>query len=201
MFDGRGVVSMKIDHLYHLDQRLNGLVDPLQSPISEDMDDVNLWIPSERISLHLVDIPSAPERKWPDLLPWILEDRLLQAPEDMHFVVASRTSEQLQVIAVSRQDLSEWIRIAENAGANGAVVAENVKSRSNNEGYNAANGDYVDMLAAGIVDPAKVTRSGLQNAASIAGMVLTTECIVADLPEKKDASPAGGGMGGGDFDY
>ena len=92
------------------------------------------------------------------------------------------------------------MRIAENAGANGAVVAENVKSRSNNEGYNAANGDYVDMLAAGIVDPAKVTRSGLQNAASIAGMVLTTECIVADLPEKKDAAPAGGGMGGGDFD-
>ena len=93
------------------------------------------------------------------------------------------------------------MRIAENAGANGAVVAENVKSRSDNEGYNAANGDYVDMLSAGIVDPAKVTRSGLQNAASIAGMVLTTECIVADLPEKKEAAPAGGGMGGGDFDY
>ena len=93
------------------------------------------------------------------------------------------------------------MRIAENAGANGAVVAENVKSRSDNEGYNAANGEYVDMLAAGIVDPAKVTRSGLQNAASIAGMVLTTECIVADLPEKKDAAPAGAGMGGGDFDY
>ena len=93
------------------------------------------------------------------------------------------------------------MRIAENAGANGAVVAENVKSRSINEGYNAATGDYVDMLSAGIVDPAKVTRSGLQNAASIAGMVLTTECIVADLPEKKDAAPAGGGMGGGDFDY
>jgi len=65
----------------------------------------------------------------------------------------------------------------------------------------AASGEYVDMLAAGIVDPAKVTRSGLQNAASIAGMVLTTECIVADLPEKKEAAPAGGGMGGGDFDY
>ena len=91
------------------------------------------------------------------------------------------------------------MRIAENAGVNGAVVAENVKSKSFNEGYNAANGDYVDMLAAGIVDPAKVTRSGLQNAASIAGMVLTTECIVADMPEKKEAA-AGGGMGG-DFDY
>ena len=93
------------------------------------------------------------------------------------------------------------MRIAENAGANGAVVAENVKARAGAEGFNAATGEYVDMLAAGIVDPAKVTRSGLQNAASIAGMVLTTECIVADLPEKKEAAPAGGGMGGGDFDY
>ncbi|MCP9849121.1 chaperonin GroEL [Cyanobium sp. Morenito 9A2] len=92
-------------------------------------------------------------------------------------------------------------RIAENAGANGAVVAEHVKGKPFNEGYNAATGEYVDMLAAGIVDPAKVTRSGLQNAASIAGMVLTTECIVADLPDKKEAAPAGGGGMGGDFDY
>ena len=96
---------------------------------------------------------------------------------------------------------SPLMRIAENAGANGAVVAENVKSRPISDGYNAATGDYIDMLAAGIVDPAKVTRSGLQNAASIAGMVLTTECIVADLPEKKEAAPAGGGGMGGDFDY
>jgi chaperonin GroEL len=93
------------------------------------------------------------------------------------------------------------MRIAQNAGVNGAVVAEHVKGMPFNEGYNAATGEYVDMLAAGIVDPAKVTRSGLQNAASIAGMVLTTECIVADLPEKKEAAPAGGGGMGGDFDY
>ena len=97
-------------------------------------------------------------------------------------------------------------RIAENAGANGSVVAENIRHKPFHEGYNAATGEYVDMLAAGIIDPAKVTRSGLQNAASIAGMVLTTECIVVDLPEKKDAAPAGGGGGGmggmgGDFDY
>ena len=94
-------------------------------------------------------------------------------------------------------------RIADNAGINGAVVAENVKGRPFNEGYNAAKDAYEDLLAAGIVDPAKVTRSALQNAASIAGMVLTTECIVADLPEKKDAAPAapGGGGMGGDFDY
>ncbi len=92
------------------------------------------------------------------------------------------------------------MRIAENAGANGAVIAEHVKGKPLNDGYNAASGEYVDMLAAGIVDPAKVTRSGLQNASSIAGMVLTTECIVADLPEKKESAPSGAGMGG-DFDY
>ena len=95
-------------------------------------------------------------------------------------------------------------RIAENAGANGSVVAENVRHKPFSEGFNAACNEYVDMLGAGIIDPAKVTRSGLQNAASIAGMVLTTECIVVDLPEKKEAAPAGGGMGGGmggDFDY
>ena len=94
------------------------------------------------------------------------------------------------------------MRIAENAGSNGAVIAENVKTKPFNDGFNAATGEYVDMSSAGIVDPAKVTRSGLQNAASIAGMVLTTECIVADLPEKKDASaPAGAPGMGGDFDY
>jgi len=94
------------------------------------------------------------------------------------------------------------MRIAENAGSNGAVIAENVKAKPFNDGFNAATGEYVDMSSAGIVDPAKVTRSGLQNAASIAGMVLTTECIVADLPEKKDSSaPAGAPGMGGDFDY
>jgi chaperonin GroEL len=92
-------------------------------------------------------------------------------------------------------------RIAENAGQNGAVIAEKVKEKDFNIGYNAATNQYVDMLADGIVDPAKVTRSALQNAASIAAMVLTTECIIVDKPEPKDGAPSGGGMGGGDFDY
>ncbi|MGF1458504.1 MAG: chaperonin GroEL [Leptolyngbyaceae cyanobacterium] len=91
-------------------------------------------------------------------------------------------------------------RIAENAGQNGAVIAERVKEKEFNVGYNASNGEFVDMLDAGIVDPAKVTRSALQNAASIAGMVLTTECIVVDKPEPKEGAGAGAGMGG-DFDY
>jgi chaperonin GroEL len=93
-------------------------------------------------------------------------------------------------------------RIAENAGQNGAVIAERVKEKEFNVGYNAATNEFVDLFAAGIVDPAKVTRSALQNAASIAGMVLTTECIVVDKPEPKDNAPAGAGAGmGGDFDY
>jgi chaperonin GroEL len=93
-------------------------------------------------------------------------------------------------------------RIAENAGQNGAVIAERVKEKEFNVGFNAATNEFVDLLAAGIVDPAKVTRSALQNAASIAGMVLTTECIVVDKPEPKDNAPAGAGAGmGGDFDY
>ena len=91
--------------------------------------------------------------------------------------------------------------IANNAGLEGSVVVREIEAAEGPMGMNAATGEMMDLIAAGIIDPAKVTRAGLQNAASIAAMVLTTECIVADLPEKKEAAPAGGGMGGGDFDY
>lgn len=92
---------------------------------------------------------------------------------------------------VARSLTAPLKRIVENAGQNGAVIAEQVKDKPFNIGYNAANAQFVDMFEAGIVDPAKVTRSGLQNAASIAGMVLTTECIVVDKAEsqQKAASP------------
>ena len=102
-------------------------------------------------------------------------------------------------LIVARALTAPLRRIAENAGLNGAVIAERVKELPFDEGYDAANNQYVNLIAAGIVDPAKVTRSGLQNAASIAAMVLTTECIVVDKPEPKDKAPAGGP--GGDFDY
>ncbi len=101
-------------------------------------------------------------------------------------------------LIVSRAIAAPLKRIAENAGQNGAVIAERVKEKPFNVGYNAATGEFSDMFEAGIVDPAKVTRSALQNAASIAGMVLTTECIVVDKPEKEKAAAPGGG---GDFDY
>ena len=105
-------------------------------------------------------------------------------------------------LIVSRALAAPLKRIAENAGQNGAVIAERVKEKDFNVGFNAATNEFVDMFEAGIVDPAKVTRSALQNAASIAGMVLTTECIVVDKPEPKDGAAAGAGAGmGGDFDY
>ena len=86
--------------------------------------------------------------------------------------------------------------IADNAGLEGAVAIQRVESEKGNIGLNAATGEYVDMVKAGIIDPAKVTRAALQNAASIAALVITTECLVADKPEKNGA-PAGGGMPGG----
>ena len=94
-------------------------------------------------------------------------------------------------------------QIAINAGLEGGVVAEKVANLESGRGLNAANGEYVDMIAEGIIDPAKVTRSALQNAASIAALFLTTEAVVADKPEKAPAMPGGdggmGGMGGMDF--
>ena len=92
-------------------------------------------------------------------------------------------------------------QIAVNAGLEGGVVAEKVRHLPAGHGLNAATGEYVDLIKAGIIDPAKVTRSALQNAASIAALFLTTEAVIADKPEKAPAMPAGGdgGMGGMDF--
>ena len=92
--------------------------------------------------------------------------------------------------------------IAANAGHEGSVVVEKVRTMAAGSGLNALTGEYEDLLKAGVIDPAKVTRSALQNAASIAGLLLTTEALVADKPEPKEAAAAGGhdhGMGGMDF--
>ncbi len=103
------------------------------------------------------------------------------------------------------------MQISENAGINGAVVVQKILETSDfNYGYNAADDRYEDMVASGIIDPTKVVRSALLNAASVAGVLLTTDALVADIPKKKDAAPGGmpgmggmGGMGGGmdDMDY
>jgi len=108
------------------------------------------------------------------------------------------TGDEATGVAILRRALEEPLRqIAHNAGAEGSVVVAAVKAAQPGTGFNAATGEYQDMFQAGIIDPAKVTRSGLQNAASIAGMLLTTETIITDIPEKEKAPsmpPGGGGM-------
>ncbi|TMF37149.1 MAG: chaperonin GroEL, partial [Chloroflexi bacterium] len=96
-------------------------------------------------------------------------------------------------VAIVRKALEEPLRqIAANAGVEGSVVVEQVRKGKPGHGYDALNNKYADMFTAGIVDPAKVTRSALQNAASIAAMVLTTQAVITEIPEKN-----GNGMRGG----
>jgi chaperonin GroEL len=95
-------------------------------------------------------------------------------------------------------------QLSDNAGQEGALIVQEVKKGKGNEGYNVATGAYEDLVKAGVVDPTKVTRSALQNASSISGLLLTTEALVTEIPEKEKAPamPGGGGMGGmGGMDY
>jgi len=104
--------------------------------------------------------------------------------------------DQLTGVNIVRKSLEEPVRqIGINSGKEGSVIVEEVRKGKPGHGYDALNDKYVDMFAAGIVDPAKVTRSALQNAASIAAMVLTTEAMVTEIPEDKRGG-GGGGMGG-----
>jgi chaperonin GroEL len=99
--------------------------------------------------------------------------------------------EQIGVDIVKRAVEAPLRMLASNAGVEGSLIVQEVKKRKGNEGYNVATGEYVDLVKAGVVDPKKVTRSALQNASSIAGLLLTTECLVTELPEKEKPAPAG----------
>src|SRR6187551_3009509 len=102
-------------------------------------------------------------------------------------------------MAIIRRAIEEPLRtLADNAGQEGALIVQEVKKRKGAEGYNVATGNYEDLVKAGVVDPTKVTRSALQNAASISGLLLTTEAIITEMPEKEKGGgmPPGGGMGG-----
>ncbi|MBQ5636058.1 MAG: chaperonin GroEL, partial [Selenomonadales bacterium] len=108
------------------------------------------------------------------------------------------TGDEKTGIEIVKRAIEEPVRqIANNAGLEGSIVVENVKKSAKGIGFNALTEEYVDMIAEGIVDPAKVTRSALQNAASIASMVLTTETIVAEKPAENAPAMPMGGMGGG----
>ena len=121
---------------------------------------------------------------------------LLRCLPAIEAVKTANEDEQIGVGIVKRSVESPLRALAINAGVEGSVIVEAVKKSKGNEGYNVATGEYEDLVKAGIVDPKKVTRSALQNAASIAGLLLTTECLITDLPEKDKPAP-GGGHGGG----
>ena len=103
---------------------------------------------------------------------------------------------------IVRRAIEHPIRmLCSNAGVEGAVVVGEVFANKGNYGFNVATDKYEDLVKAGVVDPTKVTRTALQNAASIAALMLTTEALIAEIPEKKSASPMPGGHGGGEMDY
>ena len=111
--------------------------------------------------------------------------RCLQAIE----TVKSANDDERIGIDIVKRAIEEPTRVlAENAGVEGSIVVQEVKRRKGNEGYNVATNEYEDLVKAGVVDPKKVTRAALQNAASIAGLLLTTECLITEAPKKEDES-------------
>ncbi len=112
-------------------------------------------------------------------------------------VKTSNDDEKIGVDIVKRAIESPLRELANNGGVEGSVIVDSVKKSKGNEGYNVTTGEYEDLVKAGVVDPKKVTRTALQNAASIAGLLLTTECLITEVPEKEKPAPAGHGPGGG----
>jgi len=122
---------------------------------------------------------------------------LIRCISAIEAVKGSNDDEKIGVDIIKRAVESPLRSLAANAGVEGSLIVQEVKKRKGNEGYNVATGEYEDLVRAGVVDPKKVTRSALQNAASIAGLLLTTECLITDAPEKDKPAPMGGGHGGG----
>jgi chaperonin GroEL len=119
----------------------------------------------------------------------------------------TQTGDETTGVQIVRRSLEEPIRqLAANAGEDGSVIVQNIRRTqtekgSDRWGFDVMSGEYVDLFEVGIMDPAKVTRSALENAASIASMILTTEALITDIPEKEPAMPGGGPGGMGGMDY
>jgi chaperonin GroEL len=123
---------------------------------------------------------------------------LIRCISAIEAVKGANDDEQIGVDIIKRAVEGPLRSLAANAGVEGSLIVQEVKKRKGNEGYNVATGEYEDLVKAGVVDPKKVTRSALQNAASIAGLLLTTECLITDAPEKTKPEAGGGhGHGGG----
>ena len=108
---------LPVDHIHHLDSYITNEGEAFESVADADLVSMNLWVPSESVAMHLIDPPSAPKRKWTELIPWILEDRLLQPIEELNFVLCGQNTEgQLQILVVSDADIQNWQRVAKNSG-------------------------------------------------------------------------------------
>ena len=122
---------------------------------------------------------------------------LIEASKALNEIPADLTEDEKVGFKIVRRALEEPMRqIAENAGLDGSVIAERAKTEKKGVGFNARTGEWVNMLEAGIIDPAKVTCSALKNAASVAGTLLTTECAITDIPEPKAPAAPAPDMGG-----
>ena len=110
-------MTLSVDHIYNLDSYITNEGEAFESVAESDLIVMNLWVPSELVALHLIDPPSAPRRKWAELIPWILEDKLLQSIEDVNYIVCGHSAEnQLQILVVAQADVQNWQRVARNSG-------------------------------------------------------------------------------------
>jgi general secretion pathway protein L len=110
-------MTLPVDHIHNLDSYVTNEGEAFESVAGADVVKMDLWVPSEAVTVHSLDVPTAPKRKWPELIPWMLEDRLLQSVEGVHFVVADQVvDDQLQILVASQSDIQEWQRVAQNSG-------------------------------------------------------------------------------------
>ena len=110
-------MTLPVDHIHNLDSYITNEGEAFESVADADLVSMDLWVPSESVTMHLIDPPTAPKRKWTELIPWILEDRLLQPVEEVQFAVCGQSPEgQLQILVVAKADIQNWQRVAKNSG-------------------------------------------------------------------------------------
>tara|TARA_E500000178_G_scaffold107937_2_gene107655 strand:- start:592 stop:1728 length:1137 start_codon:yes stop_codon:yes gene_type:complete len=110
-------MTLPVDHIHNLDSYITNEGEAFETAADSEMVTMDLWVPSEFVTMHSIDPPSAPKRKWAELIPWILEDRLLQPIEEVHFVICGQNTDgQLQILVASQSDIQNWQRVAKNSG-------------------------------------------------------------------------------------
>ena len=115
--------KMNIIHLFDLERRQVQIEDALEGSLATDFEMAKLWVPSEKISIQIIDVPTAPRRKWREIIPWMLEDIVLQSVSDIHYEIIDENSGKLTLLIISTECLENWQRIAKNAAVNAISMA------------------------------------------------------------------------------